>query len=191
MPPTHDFWAFSLDVYRQAGVAEACLELQDRLEADVNLVLFAAWVGASGRRLSSCEIQAASDLVREWQRDVVKVLRLLRRRLKVGPPPAPNSQTDALREAIKATELSAERIEQETLSQLRNARLLERPPEDPVGAMVHNIVSMLRNDAAVAPGEPDTRSICAIVNAAVPAVSGAAVAAAVAREIAASKCGAG
>ena len=39
-------WAFSLAVYGGDGVAEECLDLQERLGLDVNILLFAAFLGA-------------------------------------------------------------------------------------------------------------------------------------------------
>ena len=40
--------SFALAVYGQDGVPAACLALQDGLGVDVNVVLFAAFVGAGG-----------------------------------------------------------------------------------------------------------------------------------------------
>ena len=42
------FWRFSLELYARDGVPAACLALQDREGADVNLVLLALWLGESG-----------------------------------------------------------------------------------------------------------------------------------------------
>ena len=47
-------WRFSLAFYARPGVSEALIGLQDRAGLDVNLVLFALWLGVSGRsRLTS------------------------------------------------------------------------------------------------------------------------------------------
>ena len=45
----HPFWNFSLELYAGEGVAEACLDLQERRGCDVNILLFCCWLGASGR----------------------------------------------------------------------------------------------------------------------------------------------
>ena len=45
----HPFWNFSLELYAGDGVAEACLDLQERRGCDVNILLFCCWLGASGR----------------------------------------------------------------------------------------------------------------------------------------------
>jgi uncharacterized protein (TIGR02444 family) len=174
-----DFWAFSLHVYGQAGVADACIELQDRLAADVNLVLFALWLGAHGRRLEEEETRIATQAVIHWRREVVEALRRLRRRLKVGPTPAPSPQTEALREAIKASELAAEKIEQHVLEDLRNTRFADNAPEDPLTAATANVFSVLRISASVVPGEAETELICTILNAAIPTAPPAAIEAAV------------
>ena len=42
-------WRFSLAFYARPGVAEALIALQDRAGLDVNLMLFALWLGVSGR----------------------------------------------------------------------------------------------------------------------------------------------
>lgn len=112
-----DLWTFSLAVYARPGVAEACLRAQDTFSQDVNLLLWAAWVGAvHGHGLTGNEVAAAKAAVGPWSESVVLPLRTLRRGLKVGPPPAPSPATDALRDRVKALELEAERIEQDILA---------------------------------------------------------------------------
>src|SRR5947208_14107979 len=41
------FWRFSLALYARPGVADALIATQDRTARDVNLILFALWLGAS------------------------------------------------------------------------------------------------------------------------------------------------
>ena len=53
----HPFWDFSLRVYGSDGVPAACIALQERRGIDVNLLLFSAWIGESGRG-----VLAESDL---------------------------------------------------------------------------------------------------------------------------------
>jgi hypothetical protein len=48
-------WVFSLQRYQQPGVAQACLEAQDRCGADVNLLLYAAWLASHGQALSPAQ----------------------------------------------------------------------------------------------------------------------------------------
>jgi uncharacterized protein (TIGR02444 family) len=113
----HPLWKFSLAVYGAPGVSAACLDLQERRGADVNLVLYAGFVGASGRgRLSAAALAACQALVAPWSRTVVQPLRGVRRALKGGLDGLPGEPAAALRRAVQAAELEAERIEQMALA---------------------------------------------------------------------------
>jgi len=115
--PGDDLWRFALDLYAQPGVSDACLLLQDRYGCDVPMLLFAAWAGAErGVALGADDVVAARGAVTAWQAEVVKPLRGVRRRLKQGPPPAPDARTGDLRARLQAIEIDAERIELETLA---------------------------------------------------------------------------
>ncbi len=108
--------AFALDLYGRAGVAPACLRLQEKTALNVNLLLFSAWFGAGLRRELSPQIAAAAqERVEAWHRDIVLPLRAVRRRLKTGPSPAPNAATGALRGTVQSLEIEAELLELEEL----------------------------------------------------------------------------
>ena len=104
-------WDFALRLYKAPGVADACLDLQERNGVDVPVLLFAAWLIQGSIALSPAKTQHIIELVREWRDEVVAPLRTVRKRLKTGPRPAPDNQSEVLRDAVKAAELSAERIE--------------------------------------------------------------------------------
>jgi uncharacterized protein (TIGR02444 family) len=111
------FWRFSLSLYRRPGVAAACLELQDRRNLDVNLLLFALWRGMAGERLTSARLTTLDLLMADWRDRSVRPLRNIRRDLKpllerLGPHRA---AAEALRAEIAAAELRAEQIEQAML----------------------------------------------------------------------------
>ena len=98
---------------------EACLHLQNRHDLDVNLVLFAAFVGAErGQSLTASNLKAARARVDAWHREVVRPLRAVRKRLKTGPPPAPDGITAHLRRWIQQVEIEAELIELDELGAL-------------------------------------------------------------------------
>ncbi len=114
--PKSAFWDFSTAVYDRPGVAEACLSLQDRRGLDVNILLFCCWAGVRGQALTAAELAARIAAVRPWQDEVVKPLRAVRRWLKEQHT-APSKAAEALRQAIKAQELEAERLEQLILAE--------------------------------------------------------------------------
>jgi uncharacterized protein (TIGR02444 family) len=110
--PRDGFLTFALDVHETDDVPHAAVLLQDQCGVDVDVLLFAAFVGAvQGRAFGREHLAVALERVGPWQRDVVEPLRAVRRRLKEGPPPAPGTRTSALRERIKQIELDAEMIE--------------------------------------------------------------------------------
>jgi uncharacterized protein (TIGR02444 family) len=114
-PPT-PFWDFSLAVYGRAGVAPACLALQERHSADVNLLLFGAWIGAAGRgRMTADDFRALDRLVADWHQHVVRHLRVLRVGLRGGFEPLPGELVAEVRRRVQEVELDAEHAEQVVL----------------------------------------------------------------------------
>lgn len=119
--PSASFWEFSLAVYSKPSVPEACLELQDKFGADVNIALFMLWVADQGRRLSAEDIGRVNNLIAGWQNDVVRPLRVARRFLKAPAAEWQLEETAALRARIKADELEAERLQQYAMANFFHA----------------------------------------------------------------------
>lgn len=103
------FWQFSLDRYSRPSVATACLDLQDRTGIDVNLLLFAFWLGHERGRITKSLV--ALDAVVDWHETVVKPLR----RARIARRPLPGNPEDPVRQAIKELEVQTEQIEQAIL----------------------------------------------------------------------------
>ena len=107
------FWRFSLMVYARPGVAEALIALQDRGGHNVNLMLFALWLGLSeATALDPAGLARAKAAIAGIDRDVVAPLRRLRRALKADPDP----DIRALRRRVLALEIAAERRVQSRLA---------------------------------------------------------------------------
>jgi uncharacterized protein (TIGR02444 family) len=103
------FWKFSVAVYAAPGVADECIELQDRHDIDVNVLMFCAWLGWSRKvGLTAKDIEAIDRLARAWNENAVKPLRAVRRFTK-GMPEA---EIRSLRARVKTVELDAEKVEQ-------------------------------------------------------------------------------
>ena len=118
-------WRFSLAFYERQGVAGALIALQDRDGFDVNLVLFALWLGISGRGLLSGDALAAAERVAgELRSEVVDPLRSLRRKLRHNP----DGDVQRLREGVKVLELAGEKLVQERLARLAGGGRAETDP---------------------------------------------------------------
>ena len=118
----HPFWNFSLELYAGEGVAEACLDLQERRGCDVNILLFCCWLGASGRpTLTADRLRAILKASDAWQAEIVRPLRAVRRLLKDRPWPEAMPETvDAVRRRVADAELAAEHAEQIKLASLHS-----------------------------------------------------------------------
>ena len=111
-------WAFALRFYERPEVAEALLLLQDRVGADVCVVLFALFIARTHRvAVDGQDLADLDAVIADWRREVIWPLRSLRRRLRSGPCPAPAAATQALLQRIKAAEIDAEQIELAVLAQ--------------------------------------------------------------------------
>lgn len=110
--PESTFWQYSIALYARPGVAAACLALQDREKADVNLILLAFWLASRGHRLSTVAGRRLARRAREWQLPIVAPLRQVRRQLKRRsdlPWPEPIA---AWRRSLAELELGMEQVEQ-------------------------------------------------------------------------------
>jgi uncharacterized protein (TIGR02444 family) len=106
----HPFWEFSLQLYARHGVAEASLALQERFDADINMLFFVLWAAESHRTMNVADIGELIALVQPWRDEVVRPLRAARRFLKTTT--WKTSETDGLRKRIQEQELDAERLQQ-------------------------------------------------------------------------------
>jgi uncharacterized protein (TIGR02444 family) len=132
-------WRFSLAFYARPGVAATCLELQDRAGHDVNLLLYACWLGLSGRgRLTAQSLVAAEDAARPWREAVIAPIRAARRAVKQqGAAPE-------LYEQAKALELAAERGALSRLEKLAPPEAIRAAPQRREDAM-HNLDFYLKD----------------------------------------------
>lgn len=107
LPPC-EFWDFSLEVYDRPEVRKLCLDLQDNYGADVNMLLFACWLGHTGRGTVTVSAWRAMILrLTKWREKVIKPLRSVRRILKDEHLALP-----AMKEQVFKCEIDAEHIEQ-------------------------------------------------------------------------------
>jgi uncharacterized protein (TIGR02444 family) len=115
------FWRFSLRLYRQPGVADACIALQEQAGVDVNVMLFLLWQASEQHALTTAEVADLEAKVGPWRDATVVPLRAVRRALKTPPDLVTGGTAEAFRTRIKAVELEAERLQQEAMFALAPA----------------------------------------------------------------------
>jgi len=129
---TTPFWRFSLHFYRQTGVSDACIALQDGCGVDVNLLLFLFWLASDGRLLSADEVKKLDEKVRSWRELTIIPIRDTRRKLKGAATLLDPGKQEAFRNKVKAVELDAEKLQQEALYEFTRSGPLgkEVPPKE-------------------------------------------------------------
>ena len=148
---SNPFWRYSLRIWRIPGVQEACLALQERCGADVNLLLFCGWTGQQGRQLDRKTLRSAISRVGAWQSDVIAPLRLARQGLKRQREGAAAAlPPQGLRKRLAALELDLERVEQALLADLRAqwaAAPVATPPRQAIAASLDCYLRLLAKPA--------------------------------------------
>jgi uncharacterized protein (TIGR02444 family) len=154
-------WRFSLALYARPRVAHALLALQDRAGRDVNLMLFALWIGATRAHcLDPTEMAMAEAAIRPLNVEGVHQLRRLRREMKA----APDCDIQALRRRILHVELGAERRVQNRLG----AAAIHRQPEPgtpPLIAAAVNLALYLGDEARSAEADVLREAVAALMRA--------------------------
>ncbi|SNB68161.1 TIGR02444 family protein [Arboricoccus pini] len=143
-------WRFSLRVYEQPGVADACLLLQDRHKIDVNVLLVALIHAAIAGPPSILTIAAMDRTASEWRSQVVWPLRKVRRSLKLVDKLQDHPVQLAVRQKVATAELAAEQVEQAMLAQLLPAPTRRLPKADDLACTLETVISFYAGQAELA-----------------------------------------
>lgn len=110
LDPSQTLWDFALAFYAQPHVADACLQLQDKHQANVCLLIGMCWLDARQQYLVDAEFAILKNRIEGWAQEVVMPLRSLRRLLKLPFENLAQDETQTqLRMSIKQAELLAEK----------------------------------------------------------------------------------
>lgn len=104
-------WDFVLNYYRQQGVSEAAIKLQDSAGIDVNMILFLMWLSGQAKTLAEADMRKLSEASHVWQRSVVVPIRNIRRLLKENAPFVEQETALAYRKKIQALEIEGEQLQ--------------------------------------------------------------------------------
>jgi uncharacterized protein (TIGR02444 family) len=109
------FWEFSLAYYSRETVAAACLSLQNRRGADVNILLLCCWLATLDLHLDESGLQAAIAAAEAWRRDVLEPLRGARRAAAERFPELAKADRQSIKHGLLSVELECEHIAQERI----------------------------------------------------------------------------
>ncbi len=104
-------WIYAVKQYQQPDCARFLLQAQDEMGLEVNILLFIGWLAS---RAQSLNLQAVTrSRACDWQQEIIKPLREIRRRVK-------SYQQDEFYRQVLALELSAEKQQLVVLYELRD-----------------------------------------------------------------------
>lgn len=146
------FWRFSVSFYSVPQVAAACLDLQDKAGADVNIVMFLLWNATQSRTFSAAAVADLESRIGVWRDSVVVPLRTVRRALKSPPAVIDAAIAEKYRTKIKGVELEAEKLQQEALYTLLPSLKLA-PASSPAAAAQASISAYQTLCSEVFPNE--------------------------------------
>jgi len=112
------FWSYSLTQYSNKDCETFCLEAQNRLGLDINLILFGVWLATQNRALN---LDQLPSYIEKHQRDIIAPLRDLRKSMRDRAQS--NEELSTLRNSVKGLELQAEQLEQWWLFQFSTTLL--------------------------------------------------------------------
>lgn len=148
-PPENPFWQFSLTIYDDANIKEACHIFQNIDSANVNLVLFAYWLGYAVHDISHKEFTRACKSVSIWNKEITKNLRKIRIFLKGI---SENEWVKSYYSQMLTDEIISESYQQELLYNQVKHRLKERAIQN--NAMSSQYLSWLFSDSGHELHEP-------------------------------------
>lgn len=98
-------WDWAAEAYARPGVEAACFALQDRHGQCVPYLLWALWAAPEPAVLT-----AGAEVARAWSAAVIEPVRSARRASKQRFAGVEDTAREALRRALKASELATERV---------------------------------------------------------------------------------
>lgn len=126
-------WLFSLEMWRHDTVQNGLLALQDEYGANINVLLFAAWLAREGRNFDPDSV--AQSGLSDWNATMTAPLRALRRKAK--------AESAELYQCLKSAELAAERHEQTLLAATFDEHAPARENTSQESLLRANLVSYL------------------------------------------------
>lgn len=118
-------WDFAVELYQHQQIKTLCLELQDKFEVDVCLLLTMVWLAANNKAVDKQAMRELLHIIADWQQQISLPLRSLR--MDIGgyldgelanfSPNDNSTDVDHIYQQLKQVELAAERFALQRLEQ--------------------------------------------------------------------------
>lgn len=108
------FWQFSLQVYRDEQVKEACLAFQQQEGLNVNLLLLCCWLAYAVEEIPQSELISACHCISDWHEKITQTLRSVRQQLKKS---STDDWVNQFYQQVLSDELASEAYQQHRLYQ--------------------------------------------------------------------------
>ncbi len=102
---------FATQALQTANVESACLNLQNRFAADINILLFCCWCGNRHVALNKDDLRQVVATAAPWQDVILKPLRNARKMMKQDIFAIPSEVLDQTANNMSEVESNAERME--------------------------------------------------------------------------------
>lgn len=142
--PESPFWNYSSQLFQIAEVANACLEMQNSFDADVNLLLFCCWAGDNHKQLDDNNISRLIEASQPWQTAILKPLRDARKLMKnniIAMPASLHAQTIT---NLGEMELNAEHMAQLSLEKAIDFSSLKTDDASCVDMAARNLMAYVQ-----------------------------------------------
>lgn len=135
--PMNPFCTFVKQLQAQPEVNNALLSLQQRLQLNINMLLFCCWIAEKGLKpLNKKELRDILAMIAPWHNQIVLALKKLRKRL---PQQISKPTLHKISKLIIAKETLANQIEQMLLSDIMLKPVAKRTPEQRFADACKNI----------------------------------------------------
>lgn len=139
--PASELWNYSTQTYRIPEIETACLNLQNRHHADVNILLYCCWCGDKGFALSVDDMNRLIATTTPWQEYILRPLRNARRMMKQQVIAMPADIHEQSLRNMSEMEIHAEHMAQLALEKAID--LDRRPPGENMCAVEISAANLL------------------------------------------------
>lgn len=129
----NEFWRFSITLWDQQPLRSCLMTLQDELNLDINLALFATWCASKNLSFEGNHALIMNK-AQQWSGNIVQPIRQIRELCKQS------EASSALYTSLLDTELKAEQYYQEALFELSHQ--LTPSKRDKHATLVSNLTAM-------------------------------------------------